>query len=101
MTGGGATGPEGCGATRRTAPIVNERGLHARAAARFVRVCEQFDAMVTVSANNHTVSGASIMGLLLLAAGPGTLVEIESKGPEAADAVTALVELVGRGFDEA
>lgn len=101
MTGGGGAGPDGRGATRKTTHIVNERGLHARAAARFVRVSEQFDAVVTVSANNHTVSGASIMGLLMLAAAPGTRVGIEATGAEAAEAVAALVELVDRGFDEA
>ena len=100
MTGGGGADPGGRDAARGFAQIVNQRGLHARAAVRFVRVSEQFDAAVTVLANSHTVSGGSIMGLLMLAASPGTKLELEAEGPEAADAIVALVELIGRGFDE-
>ncbi len=88
------------GAAQRTVTICNKRGLHARAAARFVKLAWQFDAEVTVRKNGTTVSGRSIMGLMMLAAGPGTAIELAATGPEAERAVAALADLVAGGFDE-
>jgi phosphocarrier protein HPr len=85
---------------RRTVTICNKRGLHARAAARFVKLAWQFDAEIMVAKNGAAVSGRSIMGLMMLAAGPGTAIELRATGPEAERAVTALAELIGGGFDE-
>ena len=85
---------------RRTVDIVNKRGLHARASAKFVKLATEFDAEVRVSRDGQTVDARSIMGLMMLAAGPGCCIEIEAEGPEAEPAVEALVELVSRRFDE-
>lgn len=85
---------------RRTVTICNRRGLHARAAARFVRLAERFDADVVVAKNGTSVSGMSIMGLMMLAAGPGTTIELRATGREAAQAIEALAELIADGFDE-
>jgi phosphocarrier protein HPr len=85
---------------RRTVTICNRRGLHARAAARFVKLADQFDAEITVAKNGTTVSGLSIMGLMMLAAGPGTSIELRGSGPDAERAITALAELICGGFDE-
>jgi len=85
---------------QRTVTICNKRGLHARAAARFVKLAWQFDAEVTVRKNGTAVSGRSIMGLMMLAAGPGTTIELSATGPEAERAVAALADLVTGGFDE-
>ncbi|HXP76885.1 MAG TPA: HPr family phosphocarrier protein [Stellaceae bacterium] len=87
-------------AAQRTVTICNKRGLHARAAARFVKLAWQFDAEVTVRKNGTTVSGRSIMGLMMLAAGPGTAIELAATGREAERAVAALADLVAGGFDE-
>jgi len=84
----------------RRVTIVNQRGLHARAAARFARLAETFDAEITVAGNGLAVPGGSIMGLMLLAAGPGTEIEITAQGGDAAAALDALVALVEAGFDE-
>lgn len=80
--------------------IRNVKGLHARASAKFVRCAESFNATVTVSRDGHTVGGTSIMGLLMLAAGPGTMLHLSAEGPEAAEAIAALVDLVESGFGE-
>ena len=85
---------------RRTAPILNQRGLHARASAKFVKCAAEFDAEVRVSRDGQTVDAQSIMGLMMLAAGIGTEVEMEAEGPEAAAALDALCALVARKFDE-
>ena len=84
-----------------TATICNQRGLHARAAARFVKTVERFDAEVTVTRKDATVSGRSIMGLMMLAAGPGSEVELRATGPDAQQALAALVKLISDKFDEA
>jgi phosphocarrier protein len=86
--------------TSKTVEIVNERGLHARASAKFVRLAAGFDAEVQVSKDGSTVDARSIMGLMMLAAGPGCVIEITAEGPEATQAVEALVELVANRFDE-
>jgi len=88
------------GVVRRSVTIVNQRGLHARAAARVAKLAEQYAAGITVSANGISVSALSIMGLMLLAAGPGTEVEISASGNGASEAVYALAALVEAGFDE-
>jgi phosphocarrier protein len=80
--------------------IVNTRGLHARAAARFAKLAEKFDADIRVSSQGYIVSGLSIMGLMMLAAGPGTAVEIATEGAEADAALAALAALVEAGFEE-
>ena len=84
----------------RTVEIVNKRGLHARASAKFVKLASGFDAEVRVSKDGHTVDARSIMGLMMLAAGPGCCIEIEAEGAEAAPAVEALAGLVAARFDE-
>ena len=91
---------DGAAPIRRTVTICNKRGLHARAAARFVKLAWQFDAEIFVTKNGAGVSGRSIMGLMMLAAGPGTLIELRASGPEAERAITALAELISDGFDE-
>lgn len=80
--------------------IGNRRGLHARAAAKFVKTASGFDADVAVTCNGTRVSGLSILGLMMLAAGPGTEIRIETAGSDAAAALAALVRLVDGGFDE-
>lgn len=84
----------------RTVEIVNIRGLHARASAKFVKVASGFDAEVRVSKDGQTVDARSIMGLMMLAAGPGSSIDIEADGSQADEAVDALVDLVSRRFDE-
>ena len=84
----------------RTVEIINERGLHARASAKFVKLAGGFDAEVTVTREGQTVDARSIMGLMMLAAGPGCCIEIAADGPEAQAAVDALAELVSNRFDE-
>ena len=89
----------------RTLEILNERGLHARASAEFVRVAEVFDAEITVSKvgkspQNESVCGTSIMGLMMLAAAKGNSIHIESRGREALKALTALEQLVTAKFNE-
>lgn len=85
---------------RRVVEIINERGLHARASAKFVKLAAGFDAEVTVSRDGTTVDARSIMGLMMLAAGPGCCIEITADGPEANQAVAALVDLVEQRFHE-
>jgi phosphocarrier protein HPr len=80
--------------------IVNRRGLHARASAKFVRLVEAFDAVVHVQKDGQSVEGTSIMGLLMLAAGPGSTISVSAEGPEAAAAVAAVTRLVEEGFGE-
>ena len=84
----------------RIATICNQRGLHARAAARFVKTVGLFDAEVWVRKNGTEVSGRSIMGLMMLAAAPGTVISLAARGPDAEAAVNALVKLIECKFDE-
>ena len=88
------------GAVFRIATICNQRGLHARAAARFVKTAGLFNAEVWVRKNGTEVSGRSIMGLMMLAAAPGTVIRLAATGPEAEAAVAALAKLVECKFDE-
>ncbi len=80
--------------------IVNERGLHARAAAKFVKTAEQFAAELTVSKGDLEVSGRSIMGLMMLAAAKGCCIEVKADGEEAEAALSAIRDLVGNAFGE-
>jgi phosphocarrier protein HPr len=84
----------------RVMPIVNQKGLHARASAKFVHTVERFDAQVKVSRGGETVGGTSIMGLMMLAASPGTTITVEATGPQAADVIAALEELLAKRFGE-
>lgn len=84
----------------RQATIVNQRGLHARATAKLVRLAETFDARIEVSRDDMTVAGTSILGLMLLAAGIGTVLTLKAEGPQAEAALDALCDLIARGFDE-
>lgn len=80
--------------------IRNQKGLHARASAKFVKCAESFNARIHVSRDDQRVGGTSIMGLLMLAAGPGVTLIIEAEGLEAPEAIEALVLLVADGFGE-
>ncbi len=80
--------------------ITNQRGLHARASAKFVKCAEAYDANITVSREGQSVPGTSIMGLMMLAASIGTSITVEVSGPQAEAAMTALEDLVTRKFDE-
>jgi len=84
----------------KTVEIVNERGLHARASAKFVKLASTFQAAVQVSRDDQTVDALSIMGLMMLAAGPGATIHIEARGVDAAAAVAALARLVDMKFEE-
>ncbi len=80
--------------------VVNSRGLHARAAAKFVKLAGAYNAEVTVLKDGVEVSGSSIMGLMMLAAATGSFLELRAKGPAAEAAVVALADLVRNKFDE-
>jgi phosphocarrier protein len=86
---------------QRRLTIVNALGLHARAAARFVKVASQFQSRITVTRGTRTVDGKSILGLLLLAAARGREVEIAAEGSDEWEALEALTDLVARGFEDA
>jgi len=85
---------------RRVVTICNKRGLHARAAAKFVKLAESFDADLRVAKNGSVVSGRSIMGLMMLAASIGTTIELRATGAQAWLAIDAMSELVNNGFYE-
>ncbi len=80
--------------------IRNKKGLHARASAKFVKCAEVFKAQIRVTREGQTVGGTSIMGLMMLAAGPGSTIVIEAEGPDASEAIAALKALVADGFGE-
>jgi phosphocarrier protein HPr len=88
------------GAFVRELQIVNKKGLHARASAKFVQTVEQFDVEVKVTRGTETVGGDSIMGLMMLSASPGTSILVEAAGPDAAAAIDALAALVASRFGE-
>ena len=88
------------GALSREIAIINKRGLHARASAKFVQLVERFNAEVWVTRGGETVGGTSIMGLMMLSAGPGTSIVVSSAGPEAEAAITAITDLVASKFNE-
>ena len=95
-----ADAPDSAATARRAVTICNQKGLHARAAARFVKTAAQFAAEIWVRKNGTTVSGRSIMGLMMLAAASGTVIEIAAAGPDADTAVDALARLIECKFDE-
>jgi phosphocarrier protein len=84
----------------RTVEIINERGLHARASAKFVKVASGFDAEVMVSREGQTVDARSIMGLMMLAAGHGSVITVSADGADAEEALAALEDLISRKFEE-
>ena len=97
-SGAGAGVPEG--ALSKELLIVNKRGLHARASAKFVQTVERFSAQVWVTRGGETVGGTSIMGLMMLAAGPGTRITVAAAGSDAEAALAAITELVESKFNE-
>ena len=84
----------------RDLPIVNRRGLHARASAKFVQLADRFEATITVSKDQNSVGGTSIMGLMMLAAGIGSSIRVSAVGPDAAEAIQAIADLVANRFGE-
>jgi phosphocarrier protein HPr len=94
MTGSGNVSIE------RTVTIVNQRGLHARAAAKFVRLAGEFSSKIEVTKDGETVSGRSIMGLMMLAAATGCAIHLEARGADARAAVDSIARLVENKFDE-
>jgi phosphocarrier protein len=88
------------GALSAELPIINKRGLHARASAKFVQLVERFNAEVWVTRGGETVGGNSIMGLMMLSAAPGTTIVVSVSGPEAEAALAAITELVAGKFNE-
>jgi phosphocarrier protein len=84
----------------REMPIVNRKGLHARATAKFVQCVERFGSQITVSRAGETVGGTSIMGILTLGAGIGTTISVSAKGDDAAEALEAIAALVANRFGE-
>jgi phosphocarrier protein HPr len=107
MNGGGSSNrdfsperPLRRGVLRRVLQIINKKGLHARASAKFVQTVERYDAEVTVTRAGETVGGTSIMGLMMLSAAPGTFITVEASGKEAATVMAALEALVASGFGE-
>jgi phosphocarrier protein HPr len=97
---GGEPTPVSATVLQRTVAVVNRRGLHARAAAKFVTLAERFGASVEVSRDGQTVSARSIMGLMMLGAGQGSQLELQADGWDAKEALEALAALVEAGFHE-
>ena len=89
------------GTVSRTFVICNKKGLHARASAKFVQTVEKFDAKVRVTRNGDTVGGTSIMGLMMLAAAPGTSINVQATGRQAGEVIEALALLINSRFGEA
>ncbi len=87
-------------AVSRELLIINKRGLHARASAKFVQTVERFSSEVWVTRGSETVGGRSIMGLMMLAAAPGTTIRVSALGPDADAAIAAITELVESKFNE-
>jgi phosphocarrier protein len=98
--GSGSSPAAANGAIVRVMPIINQKGLHARASAKFVQTVEKFDANVRVTRGAETVGGTSIMGLMMLAASPGTSITVEATGREAAEVIDALETLLSTRFGE-
>jgi phosphocarrier protein len=86
--------------TERVIKIINKKGLHARASAKFVKCVEGFDAEIRVSKDGHVVGGTSIMGLMMLAASPGCSIHVSAKGPQSEEALIAIQNLVEDRFGE-
>ena len=94
------TSPSAAPGCSKLVTVCNQKGLHARAAARFVKLASRFNARVVVSRSGQSVGGLSILGLMMLAAGPGVEIEIAASGSDAAAALEALCALVECGFEE-
>jgi len=92
--------PDNLKPLRRQVEVLNKKGLHARAAAKFVKMAEQFETSITVEREGTRVPGTSIMGLLMLAAGRGSNILIEAEGPQSEAAMAALINLIDSKFDE-
>ena len=88
------------GALIRDILICNKKGLHARASAKFVQTVERFDADVKVTRGGETVGGTSIMGLMMLSAGPGSTITVECRGQEAEQVMDAICALIENRFSE-
>jgi phosphocarrier protein HPr len=88
------------GALSREFEIINQKGLHARASAKFVQTVERFNADVKVTRGGECVGGTSIMGLMMLSAGPGTTILVQASGPQAAEVLDALEDLIASRFGE-
>ncbi|MCO6390993.1 HPr family phosphocarrier protein [Aliihoeflea aestuarii] len=84
----------------RDLAIINQRGLHARASAKFVQLAGSYDAVIEVEKDGTTVGGTSIMGLMMLAASPGCSIRVSVSGPQAEDAMRAIEELIANRFGE-
>ncbi|HZO45731.1 MAG TPA: HPr family phosphocarrier protein [Xanthobacteraceae bacterium] len=95
-----ASAPDGDKPIVRVLEICNKKGLHARASAKFAKTVDEFDAVVKVTRGAETVGGNSIMGLMMLAAGTGTTITVEATGPQAAEVIEALAQLVSDRFNE-
>ena len=93
-------GTDGDTAVVREFDIVNQRGLHARASAKFVQLVGSYDASVTVEKDGISVGGTSIMGLMMLAASPGCRIRVTARGPQAEEIIEALADLIARRFGE-
>jgi phosphocarrier protein len=93
-------GTDGTTPVVRDVEIINKKGLHARASAKFVQTAEQFDAAINVTRGHESVGGTSIMGLMMLTAGPGVTITISATGKEADAAVDALCALIASRFGE-
>jgi phosphocarrier protein len=91
---------DGSSPITRVVKIINTKGLHARASAKFVQTAAKFDAQVSVQKDGHAVSGTSIMGLMMLGAGIGSELTLSSSGPQALDAIDALQALIDNKFGE-
>jgi phosphocarrier protein HPr len=96
----GAPAPLPDGGLAREMPIVNRKGLHARASAKFVQTVERYDAEVTVSRGGETVGGRSIMGLLTLGAAQGTTIRVTAQGTDAAACLNGIADLLANRFGE-
>lgn len=94
------TSPPSSNVFEQEVPIVNRKGLHARATAKFVQCAERFNANIQVTRNGETVGGTSIMGILTLGAGIGSTIHLSAQGPEAQQALDALAALVADRFGE-
>jgi phosphocarrier protein HPr len=93
-------GSEADGAIARDFLIINQRGLHARASAKFVQVADAYRAAITVEKDGIKVGGTSIMGLMMLAASPGCSIRVTASGPEAEQAIAAIEQLIAARFGE-
>jgi phosphocarrier protein len=100
LLNGDVTRNDGESAVERTVRVSNRLGLHARPAAEFVKLSSRFESRISIDKDGLVVNGKSIMGVMMLAAEYGSLLRIRAVGPDAAEAVSALSDLVANGFGE-